>query len=343
MGDLVQTLPALSDAARAIPDIRFDWIVDESFAQVPGWHRNVETVIPSAFRRWRKNWRRAFKSGEPQSFLKRVRAQEYDYIVDVQCELKSAVASRLARGPRYGYDSRAVHEWGAQFAYQKNFFVPKDKHSLQRMRQLLAGALGYEYEEERVDYGIDRSRLGPVLIDLPERFVVFIHSTSWTSKVWPEFYWQDLLNKVTADGYSVLLPWGNEAERERSVRIAAGNDQAIVLPALSISEKAAVINRAAATVGLDTGLSHIAAALDIPSITIYGATDPLLVGATGRHQMHLTSTFECVGCHDVVCKYTGPAAFKPACLVEIKPEYVWQKLKQLSPGATTEVVSLGLN
>lgn len=343
MGDLVQTLPALSDAARAIPGITFDWIVDESFAQVPGWHRNVETVIPSAFRRWRKNWRRAFKSGEPQSFLKKVRAQKYDYIVDVQCELKSAVASRLARGPRYGYSSRAVHEWGAQFAYQKKFFVPKDRHSLQRMRQLLAGALGYEYDEARVDYGIDRERLGPVQIDLPDRFVVFIHSTSWTSKVWPEFYWQDLLNKVTADGYSVLLPWGDEAERQRAVRIAAGNDKAIVLPALSISEKAAIINRAAATVGLDTGLSHIAAALDIPSITIYGATDPLLVGATGQHQTHLTSTFECVGCHDVVCKYTGAAEFKPACLVEIKPDHVWQKLKQLAPGATVEVVGLGLN
>jgi heptosyltransferase-1 len=343
MGDLVQTLPALSDAARAIPEISFDWIVDESFAQVPGWHRNVETVIPSAVRRWRKNWRRAFKSGEPQSFLRKVRAQKYDFIVDMQCELKSALASRLARGPRYGYDSRAVHEWGAQFAYQKNFFVPKDRHSLQRMRQLLAGALGYEYEEGHLDYGIDRSRLAPVLIGLPERFVVFIHSTSWTSKVWPEFYWQDLLQKVTADGYEVLLPWGDEAERERAVRIAAGNNKAIVLPALSISEKAAIINRASATVGLDTGLSHIAAALDIPSITIYGATDPLLVGATGQHQMHLTSTFECVGCHDVECKYTGPAEFKPSCLVEIKPEYVWQKLKQLSPGAAPEIVSLGVN
>ncbi|MDQ1638342.1 MAG: heptosyltransferase [Pyrinomonadaceae bacterium] len=343
MGDLVQTLPALSDAARAIPEISFDWIVDESFAQVPGWHRNVETVIPSAFRRWRKNWRRAFKSGEPQSFLRKVRAQKYDFIVDVQCELKSALASRLARGPRYGYDSRAVHEWGAQFAYEKNFFVPKDRHSLQRMRQLLASALGYKYEEAELDYGIDRSRLGIVLIDLPERFVVFIHSTSWTSKVWPEFYWQDLLNKVTSDGYAVLLPWGDEAERERAVRIAAGNNKAIVLPALSISEKAAIINRASATVGLDTGLSHIAAALDIPSITIYGATDPLLVGATGQHQMHLTSTFACVGCHDVECKYTGPAEFKPSCLVEIKPEYVWQKLKQLSPGAAAEVVSLRVN
>jgi heptosyltransferase I len=343
MGDLVQTLPALSDAARAIPDSRFDWIVDESFAQVPGWHRNVETVIPSAFRRWRKNWRRAFKSGEPQEFLRKVRAQKYDFIVDVQCELKSAVASRLARGPRYGYDRRAVHEWGAQFAYQKKFFVPKDRHSLQRMRQLLAGALGYAYREDQLDYGIDRSRLGPVRIELPEKFVVFIHSTSWTSKVWPEFYWQDLLNKVTSDGYTVLLPWGDEAERQRALRIAANNNKAIVLPALSISEKAAIINQAAATIGLDTGLSHIAAALEIPSITIYGATDPLLVGATGKDQLHLASTFGCVACHEVECRYTGVAEFKPACLVEIKPEQVWQELKLLSPGVPREVASLGAN
>ncbi|HXL80067.1 MAG TPA: lipopolysaccharide heptosyltransferase I [Pyrinomonadaceae bacterium] len=343
MGDLVQTLPALTDAARAIPEISFDWIVDESFAQVPSWHSNVQTVIPSAFRRWRKNWRRAFQSGEPQSFLKKVRAQQYDFVVDVQGELKSALATRLARGPRYGYERPAVHEWGAQFAYQKKFFVPKDRHSIQRMRQLLAGALGYEYEEERLDYGIDRSRLGPVPIDLPERFVVFIHSTSWTSKVWPEFYWQDLLNKVTSDGYTVLLPWGDEAELQRATRIAAGNDKAIVLPDLSISQKAAIINRASATVGLDTGLSHIAAALDIPSITIYGATDPLLVGATGKQQLHLASAFECVGCHDVECKYAGPAEFKPACLVEIKPAHVWQKLKHLSPGVVKEVISLGAN
>ncbi|MEP6742071.1 MAG: lipopolysaccharide heptosyltransferase I [bacterium] len=343
MGDLVQTLPALTDAARAIPGISFDWIVDESFAQVPGWHGNVETVIPSAFRRWRKNWRRAFKSGEPQQFLRKVRAQKYDFVIDVQCELKSALATRLARGPRYGYDSRAVHEWGAQFAYQKKLFVPKDRHSLQRMRQLLAAALNYEYEENQLDYGIDRSRLGPLAFPLPERFVVFIHSTSWTSKVWPEFYWRDLLNKVTSAGYAVVLPWGDEAERQRAIRIAGGNDKAIVLPQLSISEKAAIISRASATVGLDTGLSHIAAALDIPSITIYGATDPLLVGATGGNQLHLTSTFECVGCHDMECKYTGAAEFKPACLVEIKPDDVWQKLEQLSPGVATEIVGFGAN
>src|SRR5712691_4916668 len=100
MGDLVQTLPALTDAAQAIPGIRFDWVVDESFAQVPAWHRNVDNVMPTAFRRWNGNWRKALKSGEPQAFLKKLRAQKYDLVIDVQCELKSAFAARLAKGTR---------------------------------------------------------------------------------------------------------------------------------------------------------------------------------------------------------------------------------------------------
>ena len=335
MGDLVQTLPALTDASRAMPGIVFDWVADESFAQVPAWHKNVEMVVPTAFRRWRRSWRQAFKSGEPQAFFRQIRGRKYDLIVDLQCELKSALASRLARGVRCGYDSRAVHEWGAQFAYQKKFFVPKDRHSIQRMRQLLASSLGYEYSENEIDYGIDRARLDPVSVELPERFLVFIHSTSWASKCWPEFYWQDLTRKAINAGFAVVLPWGDEAERERALRIANNQTRAIVLPQLSISEKAAIINGARATVGLDTGLSHIAAALDIPSITIYGATDPLLVGALGRHQLHFASDFECVGCHEVRCTYPGAAKFKPACLVEITPDSVWRKLEFLSLGAAS--------
>lgn len=333
MGDLVQTLPALTDASCAIPGITFDWIADESFAQVPAWHKDVETVIPSSFRRWRKNWCRAFKSGEPQDFLKTIRARKYDLIVDLQGELKSAFATRLARGSRVGYDSRAVHEWGAQFAYQKQFHVPKGRHSIQRMRSLLAAALDYEYVEPEIDYGIDRSRLPSVPLDLPVPYLVLIHSTSWASKCWPEQYWQALASKAIDAGYFIVLPWGDQAERERAHRIAGNRLQAIVLPQLSISDKAAIINGASATVGLDTGLSHIAAALDIPSISIYGATNPDLVGATGKNQLHLNSQFECVGCHGVTCTYAGAAEFKPACLAEITPENVWRELEQILPGA----------
>src|SRR5207302_9863464 len=146
MGDLVQTLPALTDAARSIPDIRFDWVVDESFSHVPRWHPRVEKVFATAFRRWNKNWPSALSNREPQDFLKALRCQKYDLIVDVQGEFKSALAARLARGPRYGYDARAAHEWGAHLLYQKTFSVPKGIHSIQRMRKLMSLALNYDYD-----------------------------------------------------------------------------------------------------------------------------------------------------------------------------------------------------
>jgi lipopolysaccharide heptosyltransferase I len=160
MGDLVQTLPALTDAAKAIPGIKFDWVVDESFAQVPSWHSHVESVFPAALRRWGKNWVDAFQSGEPQALVKRLRARNYDLIIDVQGGFKSAIASWLAKGLRAGHDRRGVHDWGAQFFYQKQIAVPKGMHSILRMRRLLAASLGYPFPHTDADYGIVRDRLG---------------------------------------------------------------------------------------------------------------------------------------------------------------------------------------
>ena len=237
--------------------------------------------------------------------------------------------ARLAKGTRHGLDARSAHEWGAHLTYQKRYAVPKRQHSIQRMRQLLAQALGYTFAEDAIDYRMDPARFPLVLLAIGNPYLVFIHSTSWTSKVWPEFYWQDLTRKATSAGFNVVLPWGSVAEQQRSMRIAAGNEKVLVLPSLSISEKASVIARAVATVGLDTGFSHIAAGFNVPSVTIYGATDPFLVGATGQHQTHVVSKFECVKCHEVECSYGKPAAFKPACFVEITPDRIWQELQTL--------------
>ena len=176
---------------------------------------------------------------------------------------------------------------------------------------------------------MDPARFEPPPLELKRPYLVFIHSTSWTSKVWPDFYWQELTSKAIDAGFQVVLPWGSADEQQRSLQIAGGRKQVSVLPDLSISEKASVISRAVATVGLDTGLSHIAAGFNIPSVTIYGATDPLLVGATGKNQTHVVSHFECVRCHQVECTYDKPVAFKPACFVEVTPERVWLELQSL--------------
>jgi len=292
MGDVVHTLPALSDAAHALPSIRFDWAVDESFAQIPAWHRNVDTVFPIALRRWRGDLASQSGRAEARTFLKTFRAEKYDVIVDLQGEFKSAFVARLARGPRAGYDGASAREWGAQVSYAKRFNVAKGAHSMSRMRRLLSQVLSYSYDETSVDYGIERARLLPAPMQLKQPYVVLIHSTSWESKNWPEHYWRELAQKISGAGFSVVLPWGSEAERERSERIGGGISNSFVLPKLSISEKASIIGDAAGTVGLDTGLSHIAAALAVPSVTLYGATDPNLCGTIGTNQIHLASGFE---------------------------------------------------
>ncbi|HEY7883397.1 MAG TPA: glycosyltransferase family 9 protein, partial [Cellvibrionaceae bacterium] len=108
MGDLVQALPAVSDAARAMPDTRFDWVVDETFAEVPAWHPAIDRVIVSAHRRWRKQFWASVNSGQLRDFYRTLREREYSVVVDAQTSLKSALVTRLARGERRGPDKHSV-------------------------------------------------------------------------------------------------------------------------------------------------------------------------------------------------------------------------------------------
>jgi heptosyltransferase-1 len=293
--------------------------VDQAFSGIPSWHPAVSNVIASPPRKL-SNLRRT----EFQSFVRDLRATTYDRIVDLQGHWKSAVVARLAHGVTSGYTGSAVNEWGAHLFYSNRLFVPKQLHSIERMRRLMASAIGYSFDAETTDYGIDRSRFPKIPLTLPNPYMVFIHSTSWESKNWPEQNWQELRAIVIGAGFYVLLPWGNSAERNRAERIAAGEPRAIVLPELSISQKAAVLAEASATIGLDTGLSHIAAALGVPSVTLYGATDPLLSGAIGQNQIHLTSEFQCLRCHRSRCDY--PDEHRPACFKDITPARVWDTL-----------------
>ena len=99
MGDVLHTLPSLTDAMQAIPGIRFDWVVEEGFAQIPTWHEAVDRVIPVAIRRWRKAWFSAPIKAERQAFRDAVQAQRYDAIIDAQGLVKSAaLVTRLAHG-----------------------------------------------------------------------------------------------------------------------------------------------------------------------------------------------------------------------------------------------------
>jgi heptosyltransferase-1 len=328
LGDVLHTLPAVTDAAIHVPGIRFDWVVEETFVEVPGWHAAVDGVIAVAIRRWKRRPFHVLRLGEPQAAVKQLRKQKYDRIIDAQGLVKSAVISRFARGPRYGLDRSSAREPLAARAYNRAFPIPRQQHAVARVRQLFAAALGYETPMTRPDYGI-RERFAA---QQRQSCLVFLHGTTWSTKHWPDAYWVELAAMAVANGLQVKIPWGNAAERQRAEKIAAVHRGVEVLPRMQLGELAAVIARASGVVGVDTGLVHLAAALGTPCVTLYGATDPGLIGTVGDAQVHLQASFPCAPCHERKCSYRGAAGVFPACYGDLPPARVWQTLDDALAG-----------
>ena len=323
LGDVLHTLPAVTDAARLMPDIRFDWVVEETFAEVPAWHAAVDAVIPVAVRRWKHGFLQALRRGEPQAAVKQLRNHSYDRIIDAQGLIKSAIISRFARGLRYGLDSASAREPLASYAYSRTFPVPRAQHAVARVRQLFAAALEYVVPDTLPDYGI-RGRFAVV----PRQpSLVFLHGTTWPTKHWPDDYWVELASMAVAAGLQVKLPWGDAAEKQRAEKIAAVDKSVEVLPRMQLGELAEVIASAGGVVGVDTGLVHLAAALGTPCVTLYGATDPGLIGTVGAAQYHLRASFPCAPCQQRKCHYQGAAEVFPACYGDLPPTRVWQMLE----------------
>ncbi|MGQ9427151.1 lipopolysaccharide heptosyltransferase RfaC [Gilvimarinus sp. F26214L] len=285
MGDVIHALPALTDARRALPNVVFDWVVEEAFAEIPSWHPAVDHVIPVAIRRWRKHLFRTKNSTEWRQFKTQLRKHHYDLVIDCQGLLKSAWLGSLLKAPVAGMDKQSARESFATFFYRQRYPVPKNMHAVERIRLLFAQALNYELPSIRGNYNIDRQRFCGSAQEPAS--IVFLHATARAEKLYPESHWRGLAERLAADGYRIRLPWGSDEERERAKRIAAGIEGVEVLPRLNLHGVACVLAQAAAVVAVDTGLAHLSAALNIPTLTLYGPTDPALVGTYGDNQFHL--------------------------------------------------------
>ncbi|MFG3453701.1 lipopolysaccharide heptosyltransferase I [Stutzerimonas stutzeri] len=322
LGDVIHTLPALTDAQRAIPGIQFDWVVEEGFAEIPAWHPAVVQVIPVAIRRWRRHLLQTLRSGEWRRFKARLRETRYDLVIDAQGLLKSAWLTRYVSAPVAGLDRESAREPLASRFYDRRYAIARDQHALERVRQLFAQVLGYTVPETMADYGLDRNQLA-TSGDQP--YLLFLHGTTWPSKHWPESYWRELAERMSEFGWSIRLPWGNADEKARAERIAENLSSVSVLPKLNLGGIAKVVAGARACVAVDTGLGHLAAALDVPSISLYGPTLPGRVGAYGRSQVHLCASGPNAGKGD---------RHKP-CFDDLPAERVASELKALLRSSET--------
>ena len=275
LGDVVHNLPVVSDIRARFPHARIDWVVEEAYRDIVGMHPGVRRAIPVALRRWRGN---PFKGAHWREFGQYRRALSgvrYDCVIYTQGLIKSALLAQAASGTRHGYASSSAREPLAAKLYDVVHAVSRDLHAVVRNRRLAALALGYELPAE-VDYGIAvPAGVGPVE---PRAYCVLLHATSRADKLWPEQAWQGLGEELARQGYISILPWGDAAERARSERIARALPGAVVPPALGILAMAGLLAGAHAVIGVDTGLTHLAAALGRPVVALYCGTHPGLTG-----------------------------------------------------------------
>ena len=292
MGDVIHTLPALTDAKRVIPNLQLDWVVEPAFAEIPKWHNSVRKVIPFALRQWRKSPLSAQTRQQWQAFKEELQSENYDAVIDAQGLIKSALfATRLAKGAKYGYDRHSIRELLATFFYDHTFSISYQQHAVERIRQLFAQTLGYALPKTIGDYGIaaNFSQFAKNSENLTacKPYVLAIHATTRADKHWSEQAWAELFSLLVKQGLEIHLPWGNDAERARAERLAQNSSQIKVLPKLTLTELAVEILQAQGVVSVDTGLSHLTASLDKPNVILYGATDPNLIGGYGRSQAYI--------------------------------------------------------
>jgi heptosyltransferase-1 len=327
MGDIIHTLPALTDARLAIPGIQFDWVVEQPFADIPSWHTAVDKIIPVALRKWRKGvfTRDTFKAFN--QLRHSLHEREYDLILDAQGLVKSAFLGYFAKGTRAGLNFRSARESLASFAYQQKYNVNFYQHAIIRMRSLFSLALNYDLPNTVPDYGLSQQIFSPS--QASENYLVFLFGTTWTSKQWPESYWRQLAELAGQKGYRVKISGYNAEEIAAAERIGLQMSSVDILPCLSISEMAALLAHAKAVVSVDTGFAHLAAALDLPTISIYGATNPAYTGALGKSSIHLAADFPCSPCFSRRCTYRKESEVTPACYATITPMKVWNAVEKV--------------
>jgi heptosyltransferase I len=285
LGDVVHAMAAVQDMRRAVPGVEIDWVVERAFAPVVARCEGVARVIPCDLRRWRKTPFEKSTRQEWRVFRAALRAHAYDAIIDLQGLTKSALVSWLARktpkGRRYGLANQtdgsafeAPARWVADVAIELEPRV----HVVERSRVLCAASLGYSAETP-AQFGL---RPGVLALTPPapaglasnpfaprKPWVALVHGTSRADKQWPHASWVEIGRRLNHDGFGVALPHGNAAERIASEAIAAELDDAWVWPALDLDAVVDTLARCAGVIGVDSGLSHIAVALNLPHVQIY--------------------------------------------------------------------------
>jgi len=281
LGDLVHMLPAISDIARYVPGAQIDWLVEDAFAQIPAWHPAINEVIPLAHRKWRRNWWANEVRQARHALEQDLRRRRYDLVLDMQALLKTVWFTRMATGIKHGLDWRSAREPLASLFYDIRHRVAFWQPAVTRQRQLAAAAFRYTYTD-KPDFGLQAfEQEAHVLRTHEPPYAVIMPSASRDDKLWPVEDWHAVFDVLKAEGLTLKLLAGNPDEVKRAEALIGHRAGAMVLPKMDLTEVARCLAASEMMVGLDSGLTHLSAALGRPTIGIYKASTPVRTPLVG--------------------------------------------------------------
>lgn len=274
LGDVLHNLPMVADLLRRHPGATVDWVVEEGYVSLVRLNPHVRKIIPWALRRWRKSLGKAATRAEIKGFFRTLREEEYDYVFDTQGLLKTGIIMGAARirkgGKKVGLANGSEgsgYEGISRIFHTDSIPLSPRTHAVARGRLVAGAALDYPVDMAP-DFGLPAPDPAARPAFLPrEDYAVFFHGTARAAKKWADANWIALGNALAP--MPVLLPWGSQAERQDAETLAAGMPNARVLPKLSMMDAVTLAQHARLAVGVDTGLTHIAAAFVRPTIEIY--------------------------------------------------------------------------
>lgn len=287
LGDVVHAMPVVHDIRAAHPDAVIDWVVEPAFAPLVRRVAGVRRVIECSLRQWRRAWWTGSVRAAWRTFKTQLQEERYDAVIDLQGLTKSAIVARLARGTRFGLANQtegSSYEAPAGWLVDHAIRIEPHIHAMDRSRVLVAAVLGRPIDGPPI-YGLRATRR---VLRSATPTVAFVHGTSRDDKLWPVDHWVQLGKRVIDSGWRIGLPQSNELEQTRAELIAAGLQfekafHVEVWPSLPLDQ---VLDRLALTqgvVGVDSGLSHIAVALDLPHVQLYNFPTAWRTGPQASH------------------------------------------------------------
>ncbi|MEX8517947.1 MAG: lipopolysaccharide heptosyltransferase I [Leptothrix sp. (in: b-proteobacteria)] len=290
LGDVIHAMPVVADLRAAHPGVQIDWVVEPGFAPLLRRVNGIGRVLECAQRRWRKRWWRGEVRAQKRAFLAELQAEAYDAVLDLQGLTKSALVAWRARttpgGRHYalanqtdGSGYEAPTRWLADQAIE----IEPHIHVVDRSRELAAKALGYALSGSPC-YGLSAATVGQ-RAHPTQPTLVCVHGTSRDDKLWPEADWIVLGQRLVAQGWRLAFPQGSEVEAERARRLAEaiGAEHCELWPRISLDELTDRMGATQGVIGVDSGLSHLAVALDLPHVQLYNFPTAWRTGPQPAH------------------------------------------------------------